>query len=115
MRKVFKPYGERIIVEKVTEKERGGLIVPQAAQKRALIGKVVATGPEAVETKPGEIVLFAQFSGCTPYMDADLKETYGDKDILVMNEEDILSWIENEPEVVTAGAEQKQEEPCQTK
>ena len=101
MAKRFNPYGGRIVVEKVTEKERSGLIVPQMAQKRALIGKVLHVGPEVGDIAIGDIVLFAQYSGCTPYMDAELKSVYGE-DIVVMNGEDILCFIEETPEAAPA-------------
>ncbi len=90
--KVFKPYGHRIIVEKITEKERAGIILTRDSQKKALIGKVLHVGPEVVDIEPGNIVLFAQFSGCAPYMDSDLRNNYAE-DILVMNDEDILSFV----------------------
>lgn len=103
MAKRFKPYGGRIVVKKITEKERGGLIVPALAQKRALIGKVFHVGPNVDDIEVGDIVLFAQYSGCTPYMDAELQAEYGE-DIVVMNGEDILCFIEDEPAQVEVAA-----------
>jgi chaperonin GroES len=91
--KEFRPYGARIVVQKITEQERSGLIVPRQAQKRALIGKVLHVGPDVTDIKPGEVVLFAQYSGCTPYLDSELQARYGE-DIVVMNGEDILCFID---------------------
>jgi len=79
----------------VTEKERGGLLIPQMAQKRALLGQVLHVGPEVTDIAPGQNVLFAQFSGCTPYLDSDLQKNYGE-DILVMNDEDILCFVKED-------------------
>ena len=113
MTKRFEPYGGRIVVEKITEKERSGIIVPQQVQKRALIGRVLEIGPDVVGIDVDDTVLFAQYSGCTPYMDAELLKTYGEN-IVVMNGEDILCFVEedevrnpfpsHEP-VVAAGAD----------
>lgn len=100
----FEPYGQRIVVQKIVERERGGLIVPRDAQKRALIGKVLHIGPEVTDIEVGQTVLFAQFSGCSPYMTPDLQKKYGE-DILVMNGEDILCFVVDDPvpaEAVTA-------------
>lgn len=105
----FEPYGRRIVVQKIVEKERSGLLVPRDAQKRALIGKVLHVGPEVADIQEGNIVLFAQFSGCSPYLNSDLQKKYGE-DILVMNDEDILCFVvdESQPAPVvpqeTAGA-----------
>jgi co-chaperonin GroES (HSP10) len=77
--------------------------VPRDAQKRALIGKVLHVGPEVIDIKPDQMVLFAQFSGCSPYMNTDLQKTYGE-DILIMNDEDILSFVVEEPAAVEAVA-----------
>ncbi len=103
MAKRLEPYGARIVVKKLTEKERGGLIVPQLAQKRALIGKVLHVGPEVDDIQAGDVILFAQYSGCTPYMDAELMAEYGE-DLLIMNGEDILSFVKEEPAEVAVGA-----------
>lgn len=100
MTKRLEPYGGRIVVEKITEKERGGLIVPQVAQKRALIGRVLHVGPDVSNIFEGDIVLFAQYSGCSPYLDTALKEVYGE-DVLIMNGEDILSYIREVEEIKT--------------
>lgn len=96
MPKEFRPYGGRIVVEKITEKERGGLLIPQMAQKRGLIGRVLHVGPDVEGVVPGQMILFAQYSGCSPYMDADLVKRYGDN-LLVMNGEDILCFIDDVP------------------
>lgn len=96
MPKEFQPYGGRIVVEKITEKERGGLIVPQMAQKRGLIGRVLHVGPDVDDIVPGDIVLFAQYSGCAPHMDAELQARYGES-LLIMNGEDILSFVREVP------------------
>ena len=95
----FEPYGRRIVVQKIVEKERGTLLIPRDAQKKALIGKVLHVGPEVADIAPGQIVLFAQFSGCSPYMNTDLQKKYGE-DILVMNDEDILCFVVDEPATV---------------
>ena len=95
----FEPYGKRIVVQKIVEKERSGLLVPRDAQKRALIGRVLHVGPEVVDITPDQTVLFAQFSGCCPYMNTDLQKKYGE-DILVMNDEDILCFVVDEPALV---------------
>lgn len=88
----FKPYGKRIVVRKIVERERSGIIIPRDAQKKGLIGEVLHVGPDVLDIEVGQIVLFAQFSGCSPYMTPELQKKYGE-DILVMNDEDILSFV----------------------
>lgn len=92
----LEPYGKRIIVKKIIERERSGIIIPRDAQKRALVGEVLHVGAEVVDIVPGQTVLFAQFSGCSPFLTPDLQKKYGE-DILVMNDEDILSFVKDDP------------------
>lgn len=83
------PVGQRIIVKRLSEKERVGILVPEAVRRTSLVGLVVHKGPEAEWVNEGDIVLFAKFSGFI------LPSDVGYEDCLVMNCEDILSKIDN--------------------
>jgi chaperonin GroES len=91
---MIKPLGQRIIVKRLSEKERGGIVIPTQAQKTSLVGEVLATGPDADWVVPGDIVHFARFSGTEVKMDG----TYAGseyEDCLYMNCEDLLGVIKS--------------------
>ena len=85
----LEPFGERIIVKrKITEKV--GLIhIPEDKQKRSLQGEIIEAGPDTRWVKVGDKVLFWKHSGFE--LPSELGDKY--KDSLLMNEEDLLSKI----------------------
>ena len=89
---MIKPLGQRIVVKRISEKERNGIVLPNQVQKTSLVGEVLATGPDADWVHPGDIVHFARFSGTEVKMDG----TYAGseyEDCLYMNCEDLLGMI----------------------
>ena len=88
----LEPFGERVVVRrKITEKV--GLIhIPEDKQKRSLQGEVIEAGPDARWVKVGDKVLFWKHSGFE--LPSELGDRY--KDSLLMNEEDLLSRINDE-------------------
>jgi chaperonin GroES len=93
----IKPLSNNIIVElKIGEKIKGSPLMLQSAEKeKPQQGKVIAVGagkknPQgkavAMDIKKGDIVLFSKYN---PY---EIK--MGDKDCLILKEEDILGIIE---------------------
>jgi chaperonin GroES len=84
----LKPLKDRVVVSYSEEPEKtsGGLYVPDTAKEKPQEGKVEAVGPEVKELKVGNVVLFDRYSGS--------KVKVGDKEHLVIKEEDILAVVE---------------------
>ena len=94
----IKPISDHVLIEPIKgeEKSKGGILLPQTAEKeRPEQGKVVAVGPGKkdetgkiipLEVKPGDKVLF------TKYGPNEIK--VDDKEYLIAKEEDILAILE---------------------
>ena len=94
----IKPLSNNVIIEqfKEEEKTKGGILIPQSAEKeRPQQGKVISVGPGKtnnqgkvipMNVKKGDIVLFSKYSP------QEIKVE--DKEYLVLKEEDILAIIE---------------------
>jgi len=94
----IKPLSDHILIEPVSqeEKTKGGILLPQTAEKeRPEQGKVIAVGPGRrlasgkripLEVKKGDTVLF------TKYGPNEIK--VADKEYLIAKEEDILAILE---------------------
>ena len=94
---VLRPLGQRIIVRRLFEKERCGILVPDAVKKTSLIGVVVHVGPEANWIEEGDTILYAQYSPWAFPVDGKVvQEKY--EDHLIMNAEDVLCRIEPKEE-----------------
>lgn len=93
---MLKPLGDRVVIEpkKQEEKTESGIVLPEKAQEKPMQGVVLFTGPGRKEkgkvipldVKVGDLVLYNKYAG------TELK--YGDKDVLVMRESDILAVLE---------------------
>ncbi len=96
--KKIKPLSDNIVIEPIKEEEKtkGGILLPETADKdMPEQGVVVAVGPGKktnsgktlpMEVKPGQKVLF------TKYSPTEIK--VGDKEYLIAKKEDILAVIE---------------------
>ncbi len=99
----LQPMGDRVIVrrEASDEKSAGGILIPDAAQKKPQRGVVLAVGPGKANKKDGartpmqlsvgDKVLFTSWAGDEF---KDTKKAEKDGDVLVMHEEDVLAVIE---------------------
>jgi chaperonin GroES len=93
----IEPFGERLIVKRLSELERSGLVIPKEASlvKGSLVGLVIHCGPDAYFVAEGDIILFAKYSGTE--LPVDGKYLTGDyEDCLCMNEENILGKLREE-------------------
>lgn len=90
----LKPLADRVIVKKVEaeDKTSGGIIIPDTAQEKPLIGEVLAVGPgkrdksgnmHPMEVKEGDKVLFGKYNGTEVKIDGE--------EYLVISENDILA------------------------
>ncbi|MBR2494865.1 MAG: co-chaperone GroES [Helicobacter sp.] len=64
----FKPLGERILVERLEEESKttSGIIIPDSAKEKPLMGKVIAISKQVADDKSvqeGEIVVFGKYAG----------------------------------------------------
>ena len=92
------PISDHVLIEPIKgeEKSKGGILLPQTAEKeRPEQGKIIAVGPGKkdetgkiipLEVKPGDKVLF------TKYGPNEIK--VDDKEYLIAKEEDILAILE---------------------
>ena len=63
----FKPLGERILVERLEEESKttSGIIIPDSAKEKPLMGKVIAISKQVADeksVKEGEVVVFGKYS-----------------------------------------------------
>ena len=93
----IRPLHDRILVERIEEKEqvRGGIIIPDSAKEKPQEGKVIAAGNGKVgddgkriplDGKAGDKSLFGKYSGSEVKID--------DKEYLILREEDVLAILE---------------------
>ncbi|MBI2551988.1 co-chaperone GroES [Candidatus Uhrbacteria bacterium] len=93
---MLKPLGNRVVVEPLKEEVKGGIILPETADKeKAEKGKIIACGPgklmdngqrAPLEVKVGDTVMFKKYS-------PDEIKVEG-KEYLVLEESDIMGIIE---------------------
>lgn len=86
-----KPLSDRVLVlpNPAEEKTAGGLIIPDTAKEKPLVGKVVAAGPGTseitMEVKVGDQVLYGKYAGQEINVEG--------VDYLIMKQADILAII----------------------
>ena len=94
----FRPLHDRILIERVEEKEsvKGGIVIPDTAKEKPQEGQVVAVGSGRKEkngkvipldVKVGDRILFGKYSGTEIKID--------DEDYLILREEEVLGVIES--------------------
>ncbi len=86
----FTPLGQRVLVKRVEEeaKTASGIIIPDNAKEKPLMGKVIAVSSEVEEDgeiKKDDTVVFAKYSGTDITLEGD--------EYLVLNTDDILGII----------------------
>lgn len=91
-----RPLQDRILVRRVeeSEKTKGGIIIPDAAKERPLIGNVVAVGTGKrddgkvipLDVKQGDRVLFGKYSGTEIKVEG--------VEHVILREEEILGVVE---------------------
>ena len=94
----IKPLADKILVErlKAESKTAGGIVLPDSAKEKPQTGKVISAGPgktledgtvRKMQVKKGDNVLFTSYAGTSVKL--------GDKELLIMNESDIMAILEN--------------------
>lgn len=94
----LKPLDDRVVVEPAAaeEKTAGGIVLPETAKEKPLMGKVIAVGPgklldngkrSDMDVKKGDTVLFGKYGG------SDVQ--VGNKDYKILRLSDILGIVED--------------------
>lgn len=83
----FKPLGERILVERLEEdaKTASGIIIPDNAKEKPLMGEVKAIGSIVKEVSVNDKVVFGKYSGTEVKLDG--------KEYLILKLEDVLGVL----------------------
>jgi chaperonin GroES len=92
----FRPLHDRVVVKRTESetKSAGGIIIPDTAAEKPMIGEIVAAGPGArdesgkvvaLDVKKGDKVLFGKWSGTEVKIDGE--------DLLIMKESDIMGVL----------------------
>jgi chaperonin GroES len=92
----IKPLADRVVIKPAPaeEKTKGGLILPDTAKEKPVIGEIVAVGPGKTndagklvppEVKVGDKVLYGKYSGTEVTVEGD--------EYLIMREADIFAIV----------------------
>jgi len=83
----IQPLADRIVLEQVQQeyKTKSGIILPDGAQEKPKMAKVLATGGEVKEVKKGDMVLYKIYGPDDVKVD--------NKEYMIAKEEDILAII----------------------
>lgn len=94
----IQPLGDRVVIKPMPaeEKTKGGIILPDTAKEKPVVGEIVAVGPGrksddgklvALDLKVGDHVLYGKYSGTETNIDGH--------DYLIMRESDIFAIMRN--------------------
>jgi chaperonin GroES len=92
----IKPLADRVMIKPspAEEKSKGGIILPDTAKEKPVVGEIVAVGPGkvgddgkkiAMEVKVGDKVLYGKYSGT--------EVTVEGEEYLIMREADIFAIV----------------------
>lgn len=92
----IKPLFDKIVIEAVNaeEKTKSGIVLPNTAQEKPQMAKVLAVGPGGVidgkeivmQVKPGDKVLYSKYAGSEFKIDG--------KEVTILRQSDILAIVE---------------------
>lgn len=97
----IRPLHDRVVIRRMEEerKSAGGIVLPDSATEKPIMGEVLAVGPgkmldngevRKLQVKVGDKVLFGKYAG------TEVKLGLGDKEeILVMREDDLMGIVED--------------------
>jgi chaperonin GroES len=92
----IKPLADRVVIKpsEAEEKTKGGIILPDTAKEKPVVGQIVAVGPGKVtedgkkvpmEVKVGDKVLYGKYSGT--------EVTIEGEQFLIMREADVFAIV----------------------
>jgi chaperonin GroES len=81
------PLADRIVLEQLQQEEqtKSGIILPDSAQEKPKMAKVLAVGTEVKEVKEGDIVLYKSYGPDDVKVDG--------QEYMIAKEEDILATV----------------------
>ncbi len=81
------PLADRIVLEQLQQEEqtKSGIILPDSAQEKPKMAKVLAVGTEVKEVKEGDVVLYKSFGPDDVKVDG--------QEYMIAKEEDILATV----------------------
>ncbi|HEX2797916.1 MAG TPA: co-chaperone GroES [Immundisolibacter sp.] len=96
----IRPLHDRVVIRRMEEerKSAGGIVLPDSATEKPIQGEVLAVGPgktldngdvRKLQVKVGDKVLFGKYAG------TEVKLALGDKEVLVMREDDLMGIVED--------------------
>jgi chaperonin GroES len=96
----IRPLHDRVVIRRMEEerKSAGGIVLPDSATEKPILGEVLAVGPgkmldngevRHLQVKVGDKVLFGKYAG------TEVKLSLGDKEVLVMREDDLMGIVED--------------------
>lgn len=83
----FQPLGKRVLVKRVEETNTtaSGIIIPDNAKEKPLMGEIIAVSKEVSDLKDGDKVLFAKYGGTEVKL--------GSEEYLVLSIDDVLGIV----------------------
>jgi len=92
----IKPLGDRVVIKPsaAEEKTKGGIILPDTAKEKPVVGEIVAVGPGKkseegklipLDLKVGDKVLYGKYSGTEVTVDG--------QEYLMMRESDVFAVV----------------------
>ncbi|EPV9359460.1 co-chaperone GroES [Campylobacter upsaliensis] len=83
----FQPLGKRVLVKRVEETKTtaSGIIIPDNAKEKPLMGEVVAVSREVSDIASGDKIVFAKYGGTEVKLN--------DGEYLVLNLDDVLGIL----------------------
>ncbi len=94
----IRPLEDRVVVERfeAEERTRGGIVLPDTAREKPLLGKVIATGPGKLIEKTGErgklsvkvgdTVLFGKYTGTEIELNGEKYVILRESDVLAIQD-----------------------------
>jgi len=86
----IRPLGDKIVAVKPNAKPQtaSGIYLPDSAQEKSVVARVVAVGPEVKAIKKDDYIVYKE------YTTTDLK--INNQEYLILKEEDVLAIMEGE-------------------
>lgn len=87
MNSPINPLGDRVVAtkEEVKSKTASGLFLPDQAKEKPVVAVIQAVGKEVKHVKPGDKILYKEYS--------ITEVRVNDSDYLILKEEDILATV----------------------
>ena len=81
------PLADRIVLEQLQQEEqtKSGIILPESAQEKPKMAKVLGVGSEVKEVKEGDVVLYKSYGPDDVKVDG--------QEYMIAKEEDILATV----------------------